>query len=59
MTTKVKLPHPTYSPACICEHTYDESGRFPVWRIPVMNPECLQHGWRTRVDIASILRYGD
>lgn len=54
-------PHPTYSPPCICEHRYDESGRFPVWRIDVdkFRRECLQHGYLFRINLAADLRYGD
>lgn len=52
-------PRPTYSPPCCCEHRYDESGRFPVWRIVKVERECMAHGYVYRINLAADLRYGD
>lgn len=51
-------PFPTYDQPCICEHTLDVSGRFPVWRI-AMVPECVKHGFHLTNGLAADLRYGD
>lgn len=54
-----RKPRPTYSPPCVCEHRYDESGRFPVWVIDHYREDCLAHGHMYRVNVAALLRYGD
>lgn len=42
-----------------CTFSYDDTYRFPVWRIAHVDADCIAHGYMTRVNVAAIIRYAD
>lgn len=47
-----------------CEFTFHPAipgttTRFSTWRLTQVDPDCIAHGYMTRINLAADLRYGD